>query len=139
METIMSDQQIPISKFQCVTPILSVKNVPKSIDHYVNILGFQKDWEWDEPPTFASVSRNDVSIFLCEDGQGQPGMWMSIFVDDVDQIFEEYKKSGANIRQEPTNFPWGVREMNIEDIDGHRLRIGSDTDQDSDGISLCED
>ena len=53
-------------------------------------------------------------------------MWMSIFMDDVDALHEEYKKSGALIRQPPTNMPWGTREMNIQDPDGHRLRMGSD-------------
>ena len=50
---------------------------------------------------------------------------MSIFVEDVDALYEEYKRSGANIRQAPTNMPWGVREMNIQDLDGHRFRMGS--------------
>ncbi len=47
-------------------------------------------------------------------------MWMFIFVENVDALYEEYQASGAIIRQKPTNFPWGVREMNIEDLDGHR-------------------
>jgi uncharacterized glyoxalase superfamily protein PhnB len=54
-------------------------------------------------------------------------MWMSIFMEDVDSLHLEYKRSGAIIRLEPTNMPWGTREMNVEDPDGHRLRIGSDS------------
>jgi uncharacterized glyoxalase superfamily protein PhnB len=46
-------------------------------------------------------------------------------VADVDALHEEYKKSGAIIRQSPTNMPWGVREMNVQDPDGHRFRMGS--------------
>ena len=125
--------------FDCLTPILHVKDVRASIDHYVNVLGFKKDWEWENPPTFASVSRDHVSIFFCQGAQGSPGTWMSIFVDDVDALHEEYKKSGATIRQPPTNFPWGMREMNIEDPDGHRLRMGTETDEPADEVPLCED
>ena len=58
--------------FDCLTPILHVKDVRASIDHYVNVLGFKKDWEWENPPTFASVSRDKVSIFFCQGGQGSP-------------------------------------------------------------------
>jgi uncharacterized glyoxalase superfamily protein PhnB len=54
-------------------------------------------------------------------------MWMSVFVDDVDALHEEYKKSGTLIRQLPTNMPWGTREMNVQDPDGHRFRMGSDS------------
>ncbi len=114
-----------MNEFECVVPILNVKNFAESMDYYVNKLGFRKKWDWGDPPTFGSVTRGKVEIFLCEGAQGQPGMWMSIFVDDVDALHEEYKSRGAVIRQPPTNMPWGTREMNMEDPDGHRLRMGS--------------
>ena|ERR1051326_1476233 len=116
-----------MNNFTCVIPILNVKDFALSIDYYINKLGFQEKWDWGEPPTFGCVARGKVEIFLCEGGQGQYGTWMSIFVQDVDALYEDYKKSGAIIRQPPTNFPWGVREMNVEDPDGHRFRMGSDT------------
>lgn len=53
-------------------------------------------------------------------------MWMSIFIKDVDALHEEYKNSGAIIRQPPMNMPWGTREMHVVDLDGHRFRMGSD-------------
>jgi uncharacterized glyoxalase superfamily protein PhnB len=52
---------------------------------------------------------------------------MSIFMDDVDALHEEYKASGAIIRMPPTNMSWGTREMNVADPDGHRFRMGSDS------------
>lgn len=120
-------------KFEGLTPILNVKHIPESIDYYVNRLGFAKDWDWGEPPTFASVSRGSVCIFLCEGAQGQSGTWISIFVDNVDALYEAYQAQGAIIRQAPTNFPWGMREMNVEDPDGHRLRIGTPIEISSNG------
>jgi catechol 2,3-dioxygenase-like lactoylglutathione lyase family enzyme len=116
-----------MNEFECVIPILNVKNFAASLDYYVSKLGFRKKWAWGEPPTFGCVERNKVSIFFCEGAQGQAGMWMSIFLDNVDELHEEYKKSGAIIRMPPTNMPWGVREMSVEDPDGHRFRMGSDT------------
>jgi hypothetical protein len=35
-------------------------------------------------------------------------------------------KNGAVIREPPADYPWGMREMTIEDLDGHRLRMGGD-------------
>jgi predicted enzyme related to lactoylglutathione lyase len=116
-----------MNEFECVVPILNVKNFAVSMDYYVNKLGFTKKWDWGTPPTFGCVVRGKVEIFLCEGGQGQAGAWMSIFMDDADALHEEYKKSGAIIRQPPTNMPWGVREMNVQDPDGHRLRMGSES------------
>ena len=126
-------------KFESLTPILNVKDIRESVHYYVNILGFKQDWDWGDPPTFASVSRDDVCIFFCQGAQGQSGTWMSIFVEDVDALYEDYQAKGAIIRQAPTNFSWGIREMNIEDLDGHRLRIGASTNAPSDGVDLCEE
>lgn len=115
-----------MNDFECVTPILNVKNLQASMDYYVHKLGFEKKWDWGDPPDFGCVRRGQVEIFLCEGSQGQPGMWMSIFMDDVDALYEEYKKSGATILNAPTNYPWQTREMLVEDLDGHRFRMSGE-------------
>jgi catechol 2,3-dioxygenase-like lactoylglutathione lyase family enzyme len=112
-----------MNEFSGLVPILNVKNFAASIDYYVNKLGFKKEWDWGHPPNFGCVGRGEAQIFLCEGGQGQPGMWISIFLKDVDALHEEYKKSGAIIMEPPRNYPWGSREMLVEDLDGHRLRM----------------
>lgn len=126
------------NRFESAVPILNVKNVPTSVAYYVEKLGFRKEWEWGAPPDYACVRRDDVRIFLCQDGQGARGMWISVFVYDVDALYEDYKQRGALIRQAPTNFPWGIREMNVEDLDGHRFRMGSEASGPSDGVPLYE-
>ena len=113
--------------FEGVTPILNVSNFRASMDYYVNQLGFSKRWDWGDPPTFGCVARDQVSIFLCQGEQGQPGTWMMIFVEDVDALYADYYERGARILQPPTNMPWETREMHVEDPDRHRLRFGSDS------------
>jgi hypothetical protein len=49
-----------------------------------------------------------------------------IGVPDIEPLFEDYRRKSARIRQPPTNFRWAY-EMQIEDLDGHVLRIGSDS------------
>jgi len=114
------------NRFEHVVPILAVKNLAASIAYYVDKLGFEKKWEWGDPPDFASVGREEVELFLSLNSQGGPGMWMSIFVQDIDALYEAYKKTGAIIRKPPADYPWGVREMTVEDLDGHCLRMGGD-------------
>lgn len=107
-----------MNEFSGAVPILNVKDFAASMDYYVNKLGFEKEWDWGNPADFGCVGRGKAQIFLCEGAQGQPGMWMSIFLKDVDALHEEYKKSGAIILQPPKNYPWGTREMLVED--GHK-------------------
>jgi catechol 2,3-dioxygenase-like lactoylglutathione lyase family enzyme len=126
-------------RFENAIPILNVKNVPASIAYYVEKLGFEKEWDWGEPATFGCVRRDGVQIFLCAGAQGGPGTWISLFVRDVDALYADYQRRGAIIRQKPTNFPWGLKEMNVEDLDGHRLRLGSEATGPADGAALAEE
>lgn len=111
--------------FECAIPILAVEHVPTSLGYYTEIMGFEVKWEWGDPPSFAAVERGHVTFFLCEQCQGQSGTWVSVFVDDVDTLYEDYVETGAKIRRTPTDEPWGIREMQVEDLDGHVFRFGS--------------
>lgn len=94
-----------------------------SVKYYVETLGFTNAaWGADQ---FTSVNRDGAGIYLCQGGQGQPGTWAWIGVEDVGALYEEYSKSGARIRQKPENHPWAY-EMKVEDPDGHVLRFGSE-------------
>jgi catechol 2,3-dioxygenase-like lactoylglutathione lyase family enzyme len=108
--------------FENVTPILRVDNLAASIDYYVKVLGFKLNWQ---EGLFASVSRDRCCIFLCEGDQGNPGSWVWIGVGDAEALFEDYKSRGATIWHPPTNYPW-ANEMQIADLDGNILRMGSE-------------
>ena len=108
--------------FEGVTPVLRVQSVTTSIDYYAQKLGFKVDWQ---APYFASVSRDRCHIFLSEGDQGNFGGWVWIGVEDAAALFDEYRASGAKIRHPPTNYDWAY-EMQVEDLDGNVLRMGSE-------------
>jgi len=110
-------------RFQHPIPVLAVRDLKASIDHYVRVLGFQLDWADDDD--VASVSRGKCSLYLCQDDQGHPGGWVWIGVGSTMALWEEYRESGATIRTPPTSYPWAL-EMQVEDPDGNVLRFGSD-------------
>ena len=117
------------AKVECIIPILNVTNLAASRDYYVNVLGFRVEWDWGDPPDVGSVERDDFSIMLVEDGQGHPGTWVWMGVEDAEEFYEEYKISGAKIREHPVNYPWAY-EFRVEDLDGHVIRIGSGPKED---------
>ena len=117
------------AKVECIIPILNVRNFSASIDYYVNVLGFRVEWDWGDPPDVGSVERDGFSIMLVEEGQGHPGTWIWMGVEEADQYYEEYKASGARIHEQPANYPWAY-EFRVEDLDGHVLRIGSGRKED---------
>jgi ankyrin repeat protein len=114
-----------VNRFEQLTPVLNVANMAASLDYYVGKLGFRKLFDWGDPPTFAGVARDEIKLFLSyNEGSGLTSL--TIFVQNVDALYEDYKNSGAAIRLPPTNFTYGVRGMDIEDPDGHRLRFSGD-------------
>ncbi len=113
-------------------PILNVNNVTVSLDYYCNALGFQDVFHWsqeDAPPwTFAQVRRGNFLVYLSQQAQGGSGMWMYLNLastSDLDALYQEYQAKAVKIIEPPTDKSWAMREMLIEDVDGHILRIGA--------------
>jgi uncharacterized glyoxalase superfamily protein PhnB len=51
------------------------------------------------------------------------GVWMSVWVDDVDEVYQVCLAAGLDITMPPTNEPWNVREMHLRHPDGHVFRV----------------
>ena len=106
-----------------VVPILRVAHLETSIAYYTTQLGFEVQWRSD---AVASVRRDRTSVMLCEGDQGHAGTWLWIAASDVDTLYVELEARGAHLHHEPANYPWGSRECQVTDVDGHVLRFGAD-------------
>jgi hypothetical protein len=82
------DQQPLRMTFKHHVPILYSTDVTRSIAYYTDVLGFEQKWEWGTPPTFGGVRKDHVEIFFCKDGQGNPGTWLAIFIQNVDEYHD---------------------------------------------------
>jgi catechol 2,3-dioxygenase-like lactoylglutathione lyase family enzyme len=103
-------------------PIFRVRELRASLDYYQSTLGFKLDWH---AGGIASVSRDHCCIFLCEGDQGRAGTWAWVGVDDAEALCDELRHRGAVIRHPPTNYEWAL-EMQVADLDGNVLRLGSE-------------
>ena len=130
-----------------ITPILNVSSIEQSFAWFEK-LGWTKAWDWGTPPTFGAVCSGKCEIFLCQEGQGgrgksslsatagvdgaesaDKGVWMSIWVDDVDAIHQQCLNAGIEVTYPPTDEPWNVREMHVRHPDGHVFRISHGTEE----------
>jgi catechol 2,3-dioxygenase-like lactoylglutathione lyase family enzyme len=115
------------NSFGSPMPVFRVKDVDASVAYYRNALGFELRWRADQH--FACVARDKCSILLTDDNQSQPRMWIWLGVGHARALNQHLLASGAKIRNPPENFEWAL-EMQVEDLDGNVLRIGSDPEED---------
>jgi uncharacterized glyoxalase superfamily protein PhnB len=133
-----------------VNPILNVSDISSTISWFAK-LGWTVGFEWKDdsadpnsPVGFASVKSGNYEIFLCQGGQGgrgkgsntatfgpngdetaDKGVWMSIWVEDLDAVHDRCVNEGLEITHPPTTHPWGAREMHVRHPDGHVFRIST--------------
>ena len=114
-------------KIEGITPILNVSNLKESFEWFEK-LGWKKNWDWGDPPTFGAVLNGKCQIFLCLDCQGAHGTWMSWWVESpaaVDELYRLALSRGVRALAPPEDRPWNVRECHIAHPDGHTFRISS--------------
>ena len=110
-----------------INPILNVSDIRASFAWF-ETLGWEKAWAWGNPPTFGGVRSGQCEVFLCEGCQGAGGVWMSIWVGNVDDVFRHCVEAGIDVARPPTDEPWHVREMAVRHPDGHVFRISQTRD-----------
>lgn len=110
------------TRFERADPILRVEDMAAAVRYYVDVLGFTEA-PWGDG-SFTCVTRDAAAIYLSKGGQGHPGSWVWVGVEDVEALYEELRATGARIRREPANYPWAL-EMHVEDPDGNVLRLAS--------------
>ena len=108
---------------KALTPILNVTDLPSTVAWFEK-WGWKKLWDWGTPPTFGAVgSGKEACIFLCQgaqggrgrgantttfqqqgDEEGDKGVWMSVWVDDVDEMHKHCLAAGLEVTFPPTDY-----------------------------------
>lgn len=123
-----------------LTPILNVSSLEQSFAWFEK-LGWEKRWDYGDPPDFGAVGNGPCQIFLCLDCQGSRGgpmrhegdedtggAWMGWFLGtlaEVDAAHASAVRQGLTVTLPPTDQPWNLREFHLRHPDGHIFRVGS--------------
>jgi len=119
--------------------VLGVRDVRRAAEYYRDVLGFDLDPvegvfqpSADEPGgVYAIVKRAGVWIHF-QVRRGEPPQRsrppferdVYLYVEDLDALHAELQRRGAVIRQGPRVAPYGIREIEVEDLNGYRLTFG---------------
>ena len=119
--------------FSHASPVWPVKDIYQSLDYYKNQLGFKVKFTWEDPITYAVIKRDGISIHLTTDDDATkndiPKTALFIFVHDVDKVYDEFLKKDIKIIAPIGNRDYGMRDFDIEDIDGYRLIFGKNVEK----------
>ena len=114
------------SRVRSITPILPVADIPATLAYYRDVLGADNDWQWGDPPVHAGCMIGSAELQFSLDPDlcaNCRGLSMFLNVVNIDQHYADRQKAGAAIVSELESKPWGVKEYNVEDCNGVRLRF----------------
>ena len=102
-----------------IMPELPCDDVPAAVKHYRDVLGFGVNYEQDD---LGVMDRDEVRLLLIARTPEHGGIGSAYFyVRDVDALYSELVRSGADVQGEPVSQPWGLREFRVLDSDRNRL------------------
>ncbi len=108
-------------------PVFVVQDIASSVEHYRDVLGFRVEFTYGQPAFYAGVERDHLLIHMqaASETKRPPGQSaVYAFVTDVDTLYRELKARGARMLGEPTDYPYGMRDFDIQDLDGNHLSFG---------------
>lgn len=121
--------------------VLGARDVRAAAAFYRDKFGFEINGLWGEdghPATFAIVGFGAITIALQLDREVRPRAdWAAyLYISDVDAYRDALSARSVPIRREPQNQPYGCRDFDVSDLDGHILAFGQDLSPDAAGPGL---
>jgi uncharacterized glyoxalase superfamily protein PhnB len=120
----------PPAGYPRIAPYLLYRDLEGAIDFTVKAFGFTEDLRVPGPDgkaTHAELRLGDGIVMMGAPGGdfrnpstlGGSTHLVHVYVDDVDAHCETARSAGAKILREPANQPYGDRNYNAEDPEGH--------------------
>jgi catechol 2,3-dioxygenase-like lactoylglutathione lyase family enzyme len=120
----MTDRAAPHVDCERHHPSLFVADVPRAAAFYVERLGFEQAFTWNDPPTFVGLNLGKVQIFLERGTPSPAAASISFVVGDADELYEFHRANGVVVVVPPGDREYGLRDYSVRDLDGYKLTFG---------------
>ena len=106
---------------------IAYQNLPQAIVWLTKTFGFAEAYRYGEPAAGAQMLLGEACIMVRQAKPeemsparlGYGTQSLTIFVEDVEGLFERAKNAGAKIRETPHETEYGEFQCAFEDLDGH--------------------
>ncbi len=119
-----------------VCPVFLSEDVKRTVEYYVEKLGFKYAEHYDKIDNFATIYRDDIELVIVQTkygkiesntvryGAGYDAYIDTDTVEGVDIIYKEFRSKDVKVVSEPRKTDYGCYEFVVEDIDGRFIGIG---------------
>ena len=83
-----------------------------------------------QPSGYAGVKAGGALLYICQDTdlaaairERRLGPDIFLWVNDIDSVNRQHRANHANIEEELTARPWGVRQYVVREPNGYRLKV----------------
>ena len=118
------------NNFSHSATIFPVEDIEKSIQFYINQLGFEITFSWGEPVSYVVIKKGGVNIHLTkrldDDGPSKQHCALYIFVYDLEIIYQRCLKEEVIIKNAPANRDYQMKDFDIIDPDGYIITFGNE-------------
>jgi len=127
-----SDAMTNAVAFRGITPFLKTKDLARTIEFYVTLLGFVVDSQWPaDNPTDCILDNGQVHLAFGTDPQNRypaPGLSGQLWID-VDNVVALHASLVGKVPIEwgPEVYGYGRREFAIKDCNGYLLTFSAPT------------
>ena len=119
-----------VNNYSSAVPVIGTADLAGTISYFEETLGFKQQWIWGEPPVYAGVRAGGALLYICHDPELASAIRerrltpdIFLWVSDIGSIYEQHRAKQADITEELTERPWGVRQYVIREPNGYHLKI----------------
>jgi catechol 2,3-dioxygenase-like lactoylglutathione lyase family enzyme len=106
-----------------MNPVLQVSDVGRAVAWYQEVLGLTLAWTWEDRIVGMTIA--GLELYLDQVDKPSPSR-VSVYVDDADAAYEQYRAAGAVFAEGLENKPWGVRRFTVRDPDGNLIDVSAE-------------
>lgn len=116
-----------------IVPQFFSTDIAATLAWYDRHLGFETQFEYGDPASYAGAIRDGLSIFFRHmdtppaapaDKMEQEYLDAYLRVEGVEEIYQDIQTRDTPVIRKLTKTPWGFREFVVRDCDGRLLCFG---------------
>jgi uncharacterized glyoxalase superfamily protein PhnB len=110
--------------------VIASSDVLKTVAYFVQVLGFEQQWIWGEPPVYAAICAGQALIYISHDPvlarailESRLAPDVYFWVEEIESLYARHAANGARILEKLETRPWGTRQYSVLEPNGYHLKI----------------